>query len=73
VARVSTRPVGLLGVVRKTTSGASDSTSATAVSRSRVKSALRSAVITPVPVMFAMWACSTYDGSKTSARRPGPP
>ena len=36
------------------------------------KSSRRGAVTTSVPVMRAMWLCSAYVGSNTSARRPGP-
>lgn len=66
-------PVGLLGVVMKTTSGWFSATACTAAAVSIVKSSLRGPEIQPVPVPREMSACIEYDGSKPIAVRPGPP
>lgn len=66
-------PVGLLGVVRKTTSGRCSAMARAAAAGSMVKSSPRGPEIQPVPVPRAMSACIEYDGSKPIALRPGPP
>ena len=73
VARDSRVPVGLLGLHTNTTAGRSAAiTSPASVGETR-KSAVRSAVVTRVPVMRQMWAWRAYVGSNTTAVRPGPP
>ena len=57
VSRPMGVPVGLLGVQRKTMSGSSRSTAATAVAGLRVNSSSRSAVTHSVPVLEAMIEC----------------
>lgn len=66
-------PVGLLGVVMKTTSGRCSSIARVAAGTSMVKSSWRGPEIQPVPVPRAMRPCIEYDGSKPIAVRPGPP
>ncbi|CAM5423070.1 hypothetical protein SFUMM280S_05802 [Streptomyces fumanus] len=66
-------PVGLLGVVMKTTSGRCSAMARSAAARSMVKSSLRGPEIHPVPVPRQIRPCMEYDGSKPMAVRPGPP
>ena len=66
-------PVGLFGEVRKTRSGWYSRTTAAARSWSMPKSSSLAAGIQPVLVTAAMIGCIEYEGSKPSARRPGPP
>ncbi len=73
VAAGTAVPVGLLGVVTKTTSGRCSAIAFSAAARSIVKSSLRGPEIHPVPVPRAMSPCIEYDGSKPIAVRPGPP
>lgn len=66
-------PVGLLGVVMKTTSGRCSAIACSAAAGSIVKSSLRGPETQAVPVPRAMSACIEYEGSKPMAVRPGPP
>lgn len=73
VSRGTALPVGLLGVVMKTTSGRLSAMARSAAARSIVKSSPRGPEIQAVPVPRAMSACIEYEGSKPIAVRPGPP
>lgn len=73
VSRGTALPVGLLGVVMKTTSGRCSAIAFPAAVTSIVKSSLRGPEIQPVPVPREMRPCIEYDGSKPIAVRPGPP
>ena len=66
-------PVGLFGLVTKTTSGRTSRTWATAASTSIVKSARRWPSTQAVLVLPEMIGCIEYDGVKPSAVRPAPP
>ena len=73
VASGSAVPVGLFGLVRKTTSGACSRTCAAASCGLMPNSASRTPGRQRVPVPAVMISCIEYDGVKPSAVRPGPP
>jgi hypothetical protein len=66
-------PVGLFGLVTKTTSGRTSRTWAAAAATSMVKSGRRCPSTHDVPVPAEMIGCIEYDGVKPSAVRPAPP
>ena len=73
VSSATAVPVGLFGLVTKTTSGRTSRTWAAAAAASMVKSARRCPSTHAVPVPAAMIGCIEYDGVKPSAVRPAPP